>query len=351
MIGVGILIITALSWGLYFMINSPSNSTTGTTFTTTVGPIFIQAGQRNISNFVGMQRPNELEQGIQCGLTYFKFEIVDALGNTIPMETVYVEQVSLFELVDVTTNSIRVLSSAGNEASNPAINLGVQYAVLANIDTDWGVKWNLFNVLGAASNAPISIFIKVTVYYTPISNQVTFTYVEWDMLGLNSETVTSGESTFNVPGTGGFISKTVSGLFIDETTVIFVWGKRKTPKVFLCSQNFIFLIFSYQGNLHIGAVNISLYHGSTSQIATSAVTYAASGYINNVAKVEIYNTFLAQDAWITTTYYDNSRAYANATALMLVYRTVPVSIGGRSQSKNTLYHYNDRFFNYEKFAN
>ena len=56
LIGIGILIITGISWGLYFLINAPARSVTGNEHTFNYGPITIGAAQRNISHVIGIQR-------------------------------------------------------------------------------------------------------------------------------------------------------------------------------------------------------------------------------------------------------------------------------------------------------
>ena len=267
LIGIGILIITGLSWALYFLLNSPHTNVTGTEFSLIVGPIEIAAGEKNISHIIGTPRPPELEKGVPVALTWFRFMLVDSLGNDIPMESVYVDQLTLYEVIDETTTPqlIRIIASSGSESTKPATNLGTTHAVRSEPERDWGIKWNFFNIWGAASNAPIDVYVKIVVRYTPIKTTSSFTFVEWDMLGADGETSTSVDASFNVPGTGGIISQEVTGVFLDDTTVVLAWG-----------------------NLHIGAINISLFHG-TDQIpfAVSKVTYAANGYINNVERQEI----------------------------------------------------------------
>ena len=152
--------------------------------------------------------------------------LVDASGNDIPMEEVYVSQLILFEEIDESTNNIRVLASSGDESSKPPTNLGTVHAVKAETDRNWGLKWNFFNIWGAASNAPIDVYIKVSVLFTPLKTQISsFTFVEWDMLGVSGETSTSPDVTFNVPGTGGIISKEITGIFLEDTTIVMAWGK------------------------------------------------------------------------------------------------------------------------------
>eukprot|EP01091_Cochliopodium_minus_P008438 TRINITY_DN1915_c2_g1_i1.p1 TRINITY_DN1915_c2_g1~~TRINITY_DN1915_c2_g1_i1.p1 ORF type:complete len:365 (-),score=91.96 TRINITY_DN1915_c2_g1_i1:52-1146(-) len=322
LIGIGVLIITGLSWALYFILNAPHTTITGTEFTFQVGPISIAAGQRNISYLIGTDRPTELQTGTVCAFTYFKFALVDELGVEIPMEQVYVSQLSFFEEVDPFSNSIRILASQGDEANKPATNLGTTNAVRGEPDRDWGLKWNFFNIWGAASNAPIDVYIKVTLRYTPLKSTTNFNWVEWDMLGVDSETSTSVDNTFNVPGTGGIISKEVSGIFLDDTIVVMAWG-----------------------NLNIGGINISVYHGTDNiPFATSKVSYAANGYIaSSERQSNIKNTFVALDSYRLLAYYDNSKPYANATALVGVYRTV-ANTTSRSLPQKSVKYYMDHYF-------